>query len=138
MRSREPSPKFTSRQDIWIDTKAGRFAIPHLCLGAFIVTATLLNDFNSFIVLKALTVLVTVTAFGILTIYFIAQADIRDSERYARYGRRLAVAYLCFIVGVVFISWTYLIGYAFLSLVYLAESAILLVIAWRTARELRQ
>ena len=140
------SPRFTSGQVHWSDTGAGNLAIPHLCLGAYLVITGLLydfelndlflNDFKGFIVVMSLAVVFTVTAFGTLVIYFVVQAKVRGSERYARYGYWLAVAYLCFIVAVVGISWTYLIGYATVSLLYFAESIMLLVFARRTFREL--
>lgn len=139
------SHRLTSGQTGWIDTKAGSFAIPHVCLGAYLIFALLWdnvsdllrNDLIGFIVWMALMVFVAITAFGTLVIYFVAQAMIRNSERYARHSCWLAIAYLCFSVGVVGISWTYLIGYAIVSLVYFAESVILLVFARRAFRELR-
>ena len=133
------------RRSHWSNTGAGNLAIPHLCLGAYLifvllwdnVSNLLRNDFIGFIVWMALIVFVAVTAFGTLVIYFVAQAEIRDSKWYARHSYWLAVAYLCFSVGVVGISWTYLIGYAIVSLVYFAESVILLVFSYRAFRELR-
>lgn len=138
-------PRLALRQDSWMDTKAGRFLSPHVCLGAVLIFLLLWdnvsnlwrNDFTGFIVWTGLTVLAAVTVLGALVIYFVAQTDFRDSNEYARYGFWLAIAYLCFSIGVVGISWTFLIGYAIVSLVYLAESVILLVMAWRILRELR-
>ena len=109
-------PRFTSKQTHWIDTKAGvgRFAIPHVCLGAYLIFAMLWdnisnllrNDFIGFMVWMALTVVVAVTVFGTLVIYFVAQAKVTGSKRYTRNSYWLAIAYLCFSVGVVGISWT--------------------------------
>lgn len=138
-------PRFTSRQAHWSNTGAGNLATPHLCLGAYLifvplwgnVSNLLRNDFIGFIVWMALMVVVAVTAFGTLVIYFVAQAKVRGPERYARKGYWLAIIYLCFSIGVVGISWTYLIGYAIVSVVYFAESVILLVFAHRAFRELR-
>ena len=129
-------PRFTSGQVNWSDTGAGGLAIPHLFLGAFLIISLLRHDFAGFAIGMALDV--TVTAFGILVIYFVAQAQVRDSERYARYSYCLAIAYLCFSVGILGISWTYLVGNAIVSVVYLVESVIILVYARRTVRELRQ
>lgn len=114
---------------------AGSLAIPHLFLGAFLIITLLRYDFAGFAAAMAL--VATVTAFGILTIYFVAQAEVRDSEQYAHRSYWLAIAYLCFSISITGISWTYFIGNAFVSLAYLAESVILLVIARRTFRELR-
>ena len=131
-------PRFTSRQVHRWDTKVGSFAIPHISLGVYLIISLLLNDFelndfNSFIVVMYLTVIFTVTAFGALVIYFVAQAKVRGSERYARYSYWLAIAYLCFSLGVVGISF----GYSIVHLVYFAESVMLLVFARRAFRELR-
>ena len=138
-------PRFTSKQTHWIDTKAGRFAILHVCLGACLIfillwdnTSSLLrNDFIGFMVWMALTVMVAITVFGTLVIYFVARTEITGSERYTRISYWLTIAYLCFTLGVVGISWTCLIGMATVSLVYLAESVMLLVYARRAYRELR-
>ena len=140
--------RFTSRQSHWMDANAGRFTIPHICLGAYIIVELLLNDFElnylllndfkSLVIGMSLMLWATVTLWGVLVIYFAAQATIRDSERYARHSYWLAIAYLCFSIGVVGISWTFLIGYAIVSLAYFAESLMLLVFARRTVRELRE
>ena len=138
-------PRFTSSQAHWSNRGVGNLAAPHICLGAYLIFFPLWdnvgdlwrNDFIGFIVWMALIVFVAVTAFGTLVIYFVVQAKIRGSERYARHSYWLAIVYLCFIIGVVGISWTYLIGYAIASLVYFAESVMLLVFARRTFRELR-
>ena len=141
------SPPATSGKVRWIDKTAGRFVIPHLCLGTFCILRPLLNDFEldrllqndfeAFMVLMSLTLWVTVTVIGILVMYFVAQADGGDSVRYARNSYLATIAYLCFCAGAVGVSWTFLIGYAFVSIAYLVESILLLAIARRTFRELR-
>ncbi len=139
-------PRFTSRQVHRSDTGAGNLAIPHLCLGAYLIfvllwdniSDLLRNDFIGFMVWMTLMGIVAVTVFGTLVIYFVAQAKVTGSKRYTRNSYWLAIAYLCFSVGVVGISWTYIIGMAIVSLLYIAESMMLLVYARCTFRELRQ
>ena len=111
-------------------------AVFHAASSGFLIGDLLHYDYPNLVI--GMVLMISVICFGFLPMYLVKKAKEKESEQYASYSYRTAVAYLCFSVGVVFISWTYLIGYAFLSLVYLAESAILLVIAWRTARELRQ
>lgn len=138
-------PQFTSKQAHWSNTGAGNLASPHLCLGVYLIFVLLWdnvgdllrNDFTGFIIWMSLMVIVAVTAVGTLVIYFVAQANVRGSERNARHSYLLAIAYLCFSIGVVGISWTYLIGFAMASLLYLAEALALLVFARRTYMELR-
>ena len=136
--------RFTPRRTHWIDTKAGRFAIPHASLGGYLIFVLLWDNWGNLLsndfVWKALAILGAVTVLGTLVIYFVAQSDVRDSERYARYSYWLAVAYLCLILAVIGISWPTIIigpGNAIVSLLYFAGLMRLLVFARRTYRELR-
>lgn len=139
-----PFQRFTPRQTHWIDMKAGRFAIPHVSLGGYLIFVLLWENFGNLLsndfVWKALAILVAVTVLGTLVIYFVAQSDVRDSERYARNSYWLAVAYLCFILAVIGISWPVIIigpGNAIVSFLYFAGLMRILVFARRTYRELR-
>ncbi len=129
-------PRLPSGQVHWRDTGAGRLAILHLSLGAFIIFNLLRYDYGGFAISMA--VITTITCFGTLVMLFVAQARVKDSERYARCGFGLAIAFVCLSVVVVVASWTYVVGFALVSVVYFAESVIALVLAWRTVTELRK
>ncbi len=105
--------RFTSRQVYWFDSWAGRLAILHSLLSAYLMSNLLRFDYGGFAISMGFTV--TVAVFGVLVMLFVAKARVSKSERYARYGFRLAAAYVLFSVGVMAVSGTYVLGMAVVS-----------------------
>lgn len=131
--SSQPAP----RQVRWSDTTAGILAIPHLLLGAFLIINLFLHDYEKGM-LFGLPLATATTVFGILVIFFVAQATAGTSRQRSRRSFVLAIVYLCFSIVIMGISWTYLVGWAIVSVVYFAESVVLVVTAWQTIRESRK
>ena len=108
----------------------------HLGFSALLIDSLVRSPPGSLGVSMALVLFITVI--GAVALLFVAWGRITGSAVSAGYAIRLTQIFVCLAVATVLVSWTYVVGFAIASVVYLLVSLAALVLASRTARELRK
>ena len=107
----------------------------HLGFSTLLISKVVLVGYAGAGVLLAL--VLPLTVIGAAALLFVARARIKGSAATARYGMRLTQIFVFLAVAAVLVSFPYVSAVAISSLIYLLVSLVALVLASRTARELR-